>query len=46
MSRIGRMPVVIPAGVTVTIGEDNLVTVKGPRGTLTEKFSPRMKLEV
>ena len=46
MSRIGRMPVVIPAGVTVTIGEENLVTVKGPRGTLTEKFSPRMKLEV
>ena len=46
MSRIGRMPVVIPAGVTVTIGEDNLVTVKGPRGTLSEKFSPRMKLEV
>ena len=46
MSRIGRMPVVIPAGVTVTIGEDNLVTVKGPRGTLAEKFSPRMKLEV
>ena len=46
MSRIGRMPVVIPAGVTVTIGEENLVTVKGPRGTLTEKFDPRMKLEI
>ena len=46
MSRIGRMPVVIPAGVTVTIGEENLVTVKGPRGTLSEKFDPRMKLEI
>ena len=46
MSRIGRMPVVIPAGVTVTIGEENLVKVKGPRGTLSEKFDPRMKLEI
>ena len=33
MSRIGRMPVAIPAGVTVTIAENNLVTVKGPKGT-------------
>lgn len=40
MSRIGRMPVAVPAGVTVTIAEDNLVTVKGPLGTLSEKFSP------
>lgn len=46
MSRIGRMPIVIPAGVTVTVGEDNLVTVKGPRATLTEKVSPRMKLTI
>ena len=34
MSRIGRMPIAIPAGVTVTIAEDNKVTVKGPKGTL------------
>ena len=39
MSRIGRMPVVIPAGVTVTIGEGNTVTVKGPKGELTESFA-------
>lgn len=39
MSRIGRLPVVVPAGVTVEITEDNHVTVKGPKGTL-EKFLP------
>ena len=39
MSRIGRMPVVIPAGVTVTVAEGNVVTVKGPLGTLTQEFS-------
>ena len=39
MSRIGREPIAVPAGVTVTIGEGNLVTVKGPLGELTEKFS-------
>ncbi len=38
MSRIGRMPVAIPAGVTVTIGAENVITVKGPKGTLTEQF--------
>ena len=36
MSRIGRMPVVIPAGVTVTVGEGNAVTVKGPKGELKD----------
>ena len=41
MSRIGRMPVVIPAGVTVTVN-GNTVTAKGPKGTLTESFSERM----
>ena len=35
MSRIGRAPIAVPAGVTVTVGEDNLITVKGPKGTLT-----------
>ena len=44
MSRIGRMPIAIPAGVTVTIGADNLVTVQGKLGTLSEKFSPRMTI--
>ena len=39
MSRIGRMPVAVPAGVTVTIAEGNKVTVKGPKGTL-EKCLP------
>ena len=43
MSRIGRMPVEIPAGVTVTIN-GNVVTVKGPKGTLTETFSDRMNI--
>ena len=39
MSRIGRMPIEIPAGVTVTVDAENVITVKGPKGTLTEKFS-------
>ena len=46
MSRIGRMPVAIPAGVTVTIGEGNVVTVKGKLGELTESFNHRMKIAV
>ena len=46
MSRIGRMPVAIPAGVTVEIAEGNVVTVKGKLGTLTESFSPRMTIKV
>ena len=36
MSRIGRLPIAVPAGVTVTIDENNLVTVKGPKGTLSQ----------
>jgi len=40
MSRVGRMPIAIPAGVTVTIAENNQVTVKGPKGTL-ERVLPR-----
>ena len=44
MSRIGKMPVAVPAGVTVTLGEGNLVTVKGPKGTLTQQFNPAMTL--
>ena len=45
MSRIGRMPVEIPAGVTVTVN-GNVVTVKGPKGTLTDTFSDRMTITV
>ena len=44
MSRIGRMPITVPAGVTVTVGENNFVTVKGPKGTLTQQFSSRMTI--
>ena len=39
MSRIGRLPIAIPAGVTVTIDENNLVTVKGPKGTLSQQVA-------
>ncbi|QSZ27145.1 50S ribosomal protein L6 [Aceticella autotrophica] len=39
MSRIGRLPIEIPKGVTVTVNDDNLVIVKGPKGTLEKKFS-------
>ena len=40
MSRIGRSPITVPAGVTVTIDDNNLVTVKGPKGELSEKINP------
>ena len=42
MSRIGRMPIAIPQGVEVKIGENNEVTVKGPKGTLTQKLHKDM----
>lgn len=45
MSRIGRNPIVIPAGVTITIKEDNTVTVKGQKGELTRKLSPNLTIE-
>ncbi|OUP13401.1 50S ribosomal protein L6 [Anaeromassilibacillus sp. An200] len=44
MSRIGRKPINIPAGVTVTI-DANVVTVKGPKGTLTQAFHPNMNIK-
>ena len=44
MSRIGRAPIAVPAGVTVTIGSDNLVTVKGPKGTLEQKMHANMQI--
>ena len=45
MSRIGRMPITVPAGVEVTIAENNVVTVKGPKGTLVQALRPEMILE-
>ena len=45
MSRIGRMPIAIPAGVTVTIAENNKVTVKGPKGTLERVLPAEMTIE-
>ena len=45
MSRIGRMPITVPAGVEVTIAENNVVTVKGPKGTLTQALRPEMIIE-
>jgi large subunit ribosomal protein L6 len=46
MSRIGKKPIEIPAGVTVTIADDNTVTVKGAKGELTRSFSPDMIIKV
>ena len=45
MSRIGRLPIAIPAGVTVEIAENNKVTVKGPKGTLVRELPVEMKIE-
>lgn len=46
MSRIGKKPVTVPAGVTVTIGADNVVTVKGPKGELKQSVDRDIKVEV
>ena len=46
MSRIGRMPIAIPAGVTVTIAENNHVTVKGPKGTLERALPIEMEIKL
>ncbi len=46
MSRIGRMPVTLPAGVDVKVDALNSVTVKGPKGTLAQRFNPDMKITV
>ena len=45
MSRIGKKPVIIPANVTVDVAEGNVVTVKGPKGSLTHTFHPDMILK-
>ena len=46
MSRIGKMPITVPAGVEVTVQADNVVTDKGPKGTLTKAFHPDMIITV
>ena len=46
MSRIGKMPIAIPAGVTVDVAENNTITVKGPKGTLSRVLSPDMEIKV
>ena len=46
MSRIGRMPIAIPAGVTVDVAENNHVTVKGPKGTLEKTLPMEMEIKV
>ena len=45
MSRIGRHPIAIPAGVTVTVSDDNIVTVKGPKGTLTQEVNKNITVK-
>jgi large subunit ribosomal protein L6 len=46
MSRIGNLPVAVPSGVTVNVGKDNLVTVKGPKGELAQQVNPEIKVNV
>jgi len=46
MSRIGKAPITVPSGVTVTIGNDNVVTVKGPKGELRQPIDRDIKVEV
>ena len=46
MSRIGRAPITVPAGVEVKVDEHNHITVKGPKGTLERDLVPQMKINV
>ncbi len=46
MSRIGKMPIAIPSGVTVELAENNKVTVKGPKGTLERVMAPEMEIKL
>ena len=46
MSRIGKLPVNLPAGVTVTVGKDNVITVKGPKGELSREINSDIKVSV
>jgi large subunit ribosomal protein L6 len=45
MSRIGKMPIAVPAGVTVSISAENFVSVKGPKGTLERQLSPELSIK-
>ena len=45
MSRVGKMPIAVPSGVTMEVAENNQVTVKGPKGTLTRVFPAEIKIE-
>ena len=45
MSRIGRAPIAVPAGVEIKIEDNNVVTVKGPKGTLTQQMHPNMTIK-
>jgi len=44
MSRIGRKPISVPSGVTINVAENNYVTVKGPRGTLSQQMPPEISI--
>ena len=44
MSRIGKQPIEVPSGVDVEVGDDSVVTVKGPRGTLSQRLHPEMRI--
>ena len=46
MSRIGKKVINLPAGVSVSVGSDNLVTVKGPKGTLTQQVDPDITVKI
>jgi len=46
MSRIGKSPITVPAGVEIKISDDNVVSVKGPKGALERKLNPEIKFEV
>src|SRR5690554_5110390 len=46
MSRIGKLPITLPAGVDVKVGENNLITLKGPKGELQQQVNPNMKVSV
>ena len=45
MSRIGKLPITLPAGVTVKVDGDN-ITVKGPKGELSQKFNPELDIKI
>ena len=46
MSRIGKLPISIPAGVTINVSDDNKVTVKGPKGEMSQVVDPSIKINI